>query len=231
MPYVKRSNYRRPRRAFLAYVDGFATLLTLEERRVPGQLSAGVPRPQPVANASQNGLSAALNVGIAYAAGSNKPYYLDSHKPGKSLVSLPIASRLGVDYGVGTGFNLTVTGVPNGAYVGSGGAATCVIVIVTTPPDANGNTTVHVTHLNSSDAPCAVLDSWNVPDGSHFAVAGGNNESGSNSILQDVYLWKNSHKVIDDGYYDTDGLWTDGSGKPGGPNYYTMNGNGPSQNK
>ena len=132
---------------------------------------------------------------------------------------------------MGGGFNITVTGVPNGTYAGSGGAATCVIVIITTPPDSNGNTTVHVAHLQSSDAPCRVLDGWNVSDGSHFAVAGGNNEAGPNNILQDVYLWKFGHHIVDDGYHDTDGLWTDGNWNNGNPNYYTMSGNGPSQNK
>ena len=73
MPHFKRSNRSRPGRAFRTQVEGFPVLVRLEERRVPGLLLTDAPRPQPVANASQNGLSQALNVGVAYVAGSNKP--------------------------------------------------------------------------------------------------------------------------------------------------------------
>jgi len=111
------------------------------------------------------------------------------------------------------------TDIPDGHLVGTTAAATCIGVIVVSPPDVNGNRTIWVFHFDSGDDPEATLAAAGpFPQGSHVVFFGGQDHPDSTNTLDsvlDYFEGLPAGRVVIDGIYNSIGLWVNNAG-----NYY-----------
>jgi RHS repeat-associated protein len=176
----------------------------------PSGLQAASPRPIPVVTGpnvpnEKVGLGERL-VGILIPAPKNFLGIVASTMPMRTP-----PTKIGdvSSTGVNGGFHTMVGAVPPGSVTGSGGADTCIGLIITTPTGA-----VYVFHFTTTDSPSATLAPIRFPKGSYAAIFGGNNEQPSNETLQGLTPCLYSGGFIIDGYYPYDALFTDGSYPP-----------------
>lgn len=168
-------------------------------------------------------------------------YYRDSRVP--SVTDHPNTLDIDDRTRIGAGHGGFVSNIPEGHYVGTDGAASCIGVIVTTPPDANGRVNVWAYHIQGGER-ADLPDYYHIPPGSHVVVFGGNNDYGSNETLSYVMNWiywvnnhgnglLTAHENFDpsrdhlwfDGYTNRSGLYVDRYG-----HYHAFEGCGPNAN-
>lgn len=108
------------------------------------------------------------------------------------------------------------TGIPDGFLVGSEGAGTCIITIISTPlAQRPGTYDVAASHFESQDDPDSVWDKLDAfPKGTRVAITGGNGSRSSNTqMLVTVASLAYRKGVTIDGYFYGNGLWVDNRGR------------------
>jgi hypothetical protein len=113
------------------------------------------------------------------------------------------------------GETMVAKGIPDGFLVGSNGAGTCTIAIVSIPSSNKpGTYDVVVSHFNPGQDPSAVWAKIGTfPNGTRVAIAGGDDSYASNTqrlVTIASLAYKNGVKI--DGYFSGNGLWVDNRG-------------------
>jgi hypothetical protein len=111
---------------------------------------------------------------------------------------------------------MVAKGIPDRFLVGSGGAGTCTIALVSIPSSTKpGTYDVVVSHFNPGQDPSAVWAKIGpFPDGTRVAMAGGDDSYASNTqrlVTIASLAYKKGVKI--DGYFSGNGLWVDNRGK------------------
>jgi hypothetical protein len=118
-------------------------------------------------------------------------------------------------YGLAGGENRKVSRAELGPneFVGSGGAATCISVLIVTPTD------IVAVHLYSgNDSPARTLDALGpYPPGSRLVIAGGTNRDPQDFQftqfqIAEIESYAKRQNLIIDGFYDSSNIYVNANG-------------------
>lgn len=176
---------------------------------VPAPVDAGTDAPSDAAGPTKTttnntSRSAARLFAESFLSPPSKQSQIDKHGA-LDATQLDAVPRVGQRTMAAGGTCVTVSNIPDGYLVGSSGADPCIIAVI-----VNCDGSVIACHFYASDDAAAALAALG-PFGecAHAAIAGGNNEPGSNTQLSQVIAALGRQGIAIDGIIDRIGIYWD----------------------